>query len=86
MKLIIVADLGLLRVYREVKRPQDREPHLVLIEELTPEAAHEKRSDQVTDPPPPKRRRGKPGITIAPSTHAGPDVRINRAKCLPGLP
>lgn len=49
MKLIIVADLGLLRAYREVERPQDREPHLELIEELTPEAAHEKLSDQVTD-------------------------------------
>lgn len=49
IKLIIVADLGLLRVYREVKRPQDREPHLELIEELKPEAAHEKLSDQVTD-------------------------------------
>ncbi len=49
MKLIIVADLGLLRAYREVKRPQDREPHLELIEELTQEAPHEKLSDQVTD-------------------------------------
>lgn len=49
MKLIIVTDLGLLRAYREVKRPQNREPHLELIEELTPEAAHEKLSDQVTD-------------------------------------
>lgn len=49
MKLIIVADLGLLRAYREVNRPQDREPHLELIEELTPPAAHAKLSDQVTD-------------------------------------
>jgi hypothetical protein len=49
MKIIIVADLGLLRVYREVKRPQDHEPHLELIDERTPETAHEKLSDQVTD-------------------------------------
>mgnify|MGYP005846577885 CR=1 FL=1 len=49
MKIIIVADLGLLRAYREVKGPQDREPHLKLIEEIKPEAAHEKLSDQLTD-------------------------------------
>jgi hypothetical protein len=48
-KLIIVADLGLLRAYREVQGPTDRQPHLELIEELKLERAHEKLSDQVTD-------------------------------------
>jgi hypothetical protein len=49
MKLIIVTDLGLLRAYREVKGLQDHAPHLELVEELKPEAAREKFSDQVTD-------------------------------------
>lgn len=40
-KLIIVADLGLLRAYREVQGLGDREPHLELTEELKPEAAHQ---------------------------------------------
>lgn len=48
-KLIIVADLGLLRAYREVQNSNDRNPHLELIHELRPEAAHEKLSEQVTD-------------------------------------
>jgi hypothetical protein len=48
-KLIIVADLGLLRAYREVRGSRDRKPRLELIEELAPEAAHEKLSEQVTD-------------------------------------
>jgi hypothetical protein len=48
-KLIIVADLGLLRAYRTVQDLGDREPHLQLIEELKPEAAHEKLSQQLTD-------------------------------------
>jgi len=48
-KLIIVADLGLLRAYRQVQGPMDRQPHLQLLEELKPAGAHEKLSDQVTD-------------------------------------
>lgn len=48
-KLFIVADLGLLRAYREVQRRQDRQPHLELLEELTLESAHAKLSEQVTD-------------------------------------
>jgi len=48
-KLIIVADLGLLRAYRKTQTATDRQPHLELIAELKPAEAHEKRSDQVTD-------------------------------------
>jgi len=48
-KLIIVADLGLLRAYREIQNPTDRKARLELIAELKPEAAHEKLSDQVSD-------------------------------------
>jgi Protein required for attachment to host cells len=48
-KLIIVADLGLLRAYKQVEGLGDREPHLKLIEELKPEAAHQKLSDQLSD-------------------------------------
>jgi Protein required for attachment to host cells len=48
-KLIIVADLGLLRAYKQVEALGDREPHLKLIEELKPEAAHQKLSDQLSD-------------------------------------
>jgi Protein required for attachment to host cells len=48
-KLIIVADLGLLRAYRKVQDLGDREPHLELIEEIRPEAAHQKLSQQLTD-------------------------------------
>ncbi|NCF89334.1 MAG: hypothetical protein GWQ08_28060 [Verrucomicrobiaceae bacterium] len=47
--LLIVADLGLLRAYRETQNTADRQPHLELIEELKPESAHQKLSDQVTD-------------------------------------
>jgi hypothetical protein len=48
-KLIIVADLGLLRAYKQVQGLGDREPHLKLVEELEPEAAHQKLSDQMSD-------------------------------------
>lgn len=48
-KLIIVADRGLLRAYREVRGFADRQQHLELIDELKPEAAHEKLSDQMSD-------------------------------------
>ncbi|MGK0176349.1 MAG: hypothetical protein ACJAUA_000462 [Zhongshania aliphaticivorans] len=48
-KLLIVADLGLLRVYRETRNNADQKPHLELIEELKPESAHQKLSEQVTD-------------------------------------
>ena len=47
--LIIVADLGLLRAYRETQNVADRQPHLELIEELKLESAHQKLSDQLTD-------------------------------------
>lgn len=47
--LLIVADLGLLRAYRETQNVADRTPHLELIEELKLERAHQKLSDQVTD-------------------------------------
>ena len=47
--LLIVADLGLLRAYRETQNNADRKPHLELVEELKPESAHQKFSDQVTD-------------------------------------
>lgn len=48
-KLIIVADLGLLRAYREIPGAAGRQPHLELVDELISGAAHEKLSDQVTD-------------------------------------
>lgn len=48
-KLIIVADLGLLRAYRPTQSTKDQQPHLKLIAELKPLAAHEKLSDQVSD-------------------------------------
>lgn len=48
-KLVIVADLGLLRGYRETQNAADRQSHLELIEELKPEIAHQKLSDQLTD-------------------------------------
>lgn len=44
--LLIVADLGLLRIYRETQNVGDRPPHLELVEELKPESAHQKLSDQ----------------------------------------
>jgi hypothetical protein len=47
--LIIVADLGLLRAYRETQNVADRQPHLELIEEVKLESAHQKLSDQGTD-------------------------------------
>jgi len=47
--LLIFADLGLLRAYRETQNTADRQPHLELIEELKPESSHQKFSDQVTD-------------------------------------
>jgi hypothetical protein len=48
-KLIIVADLGLLRAYRQTQKAKDRQPHLELITELKLAKAHEKLSDQVSD-------------------------------------
>jgi hypothetical protein len=47
--LLIVADLGLLRAYCETQDNADRQPHLELVEELKPESAHQKLSDQLTD-------------------------------------
>jgi hypothetical protein len=47
--LLIVADLGLLRAYRETQNVADRPPHLEMFEEWKPESAHQKLSDQVTD-------------------------------------
>jgi hypothetical protein len=48
-RLIIVADLGLLRAYRVVQNRDDRSPHLELLEELQPEIARTKWRDQLTD-------------------------------------
>ncbi len=48
-KLIIVADLGLLRTYCQTQSTRDRQPHLKLSAELMPVAANEKLSDQVPD-------------------------------------
>jgi hypothetical protein len=47
--LLIVADLGLLRAYRETQNVAGQRPHLERIEEWKPESAHQKLSDQVTD-------------------------------------
>lgn len=47
--LIITADLGLLRAYQIVQGRMDRKPHLELVDELKPESAHQKVSDQLTD-------------------------------------
>lgn len=49
IKVIVTADLGLLRAYRVVQAPTDRQPHLELLDELRPEMAHQKVSDQLTD-------------------------------------
>jgi hypothetical protein len=49
LNLVIVTDLGLLRAYRVAQSCMDRQPHLELIEELRPEAAHQKISDQMSD-------------------------------------
>ena len=48
-KLIIAADRGLLRAYREIRGSAGQQPHMELVEELKLEAAHEKLSDQVSD-------------------------------------
>lgn len=50
-KLIIVADLGLLRAYRVVQGQADRQPHLELVDDLRPEAAHQRLGDQLSDQP-----------------------------------
>jgi hypothetical protein len=47
--LLIVADLGLLRAYRETRTTADRQPHLERVEEWSPKDAHQKLSEQVTD-------------------------------------
>lgn len=48
-KMIITTDLGLLRAYRVVQGRMDHQPHLELVEELRPETAHQKVSDQLSD-------------------------------------
>ncbi|MCC6823175.1 MAG: host attachment protein [Verrucomicrobia subdivision 3 bacterium] len=68
--LIIVADLGLLRAYRETQNVADRQPHLELIEELKPESAHQKLSDQVTDQAG-RFPRGSGGANISGDLSAG---------------
>jgi hypothetical protein len=50
-KLIVVADLGLLRAYRVSKGRANRQPHLELVDELRPEVAHHRIADQLTDKP-----------------------------------
>ena len=68
--LLIVADLGLLRAYRETRNVADRQPHLELIEELKLEGAHQKLSDQVTDQAG-RFPRGGGGANIAGDLSAG---------------
>lgn len=68
--LLIVADLGLLRAYRETQNVADRQPHLELIEELKPEGAHQKLSDQVTDQAG-RFPRGSGGANISGDLSAG---------------
>ena len=48
-KLIIVADLGMLRAYRVKSGASGRHAQLELVDEMDSKAAHEKRSDQVSD-------------------------------------
>jgi hypothetical protein len=48
-RFFIVTDLGLLRAYREVSGAPNRPPHLALIDELRPDEAHERLSQQVSD-------------------------------------
>ncbi len=62
-KLIIVADRGLLRAYRQTQNATDRQPHLELIAELKPAAAHLKMSDQVSDQAGRFPRGGGTGVT-----------------------
>jgi len=50
-KLMIAADLGLLRAYRLVDGRSRLRAHLELIDELRPELAHQKASDVLTDQP-----------------------------------
>ena len=47
--LVIVTDLGLLRAYRVVQGRTDHQPHLELVDELRPDVAHQKISDQLSD-------------------------------------
>lgn len=47
-KLIFVADLGLLRAYRQTQSATDQQLHLKLIAELKSVTGHEKLSDQVS--------------------------------------
>lgn len=49
MKLIIVADLGLLRAYREVKHKQDHNPRLEPVDAVPQGAARELLSEQMSD-------------------------------------
>ena len=50
-KLVVTADLGLLRAYRWVQGRTDRTPHLELMDELRPLSAHQKASEQMSDEP-----------------------------------
>jgi len=50
-KLMIAADLGLLRAYRLVDGRSRPRAHLELIDELRPELAHQKAADVLTDQP-----------------------------------
>lgn len=47
--LVLDTDLGLFRASPVVQGAADRQPHLELVEELKPERAHQKFSEQVTD-------------------------------------
>lgn len=48
-KLIVVADLGALKVYRVTREELARSPRIELIHEDQPAAAHERLQDRVTD-------------------------------------
>jgi hypothetical protein len=48
-RLVIVADLGRLRVFKQVQGATDSKPHLEMLDEFTPASARVKLSEQLTD-------------------------------------
>lgn len=71
--LLILADLGLLRAFRETQNTDDLKPHLDLIEEFKSASAHEKLSDQVTDQAG-RFPRGGGGANVAGDLSAGENL------------
>lgn len=51
MKLVIVADLGLLRAYRQIQAPGDSRPHLEIISDETQVASRKRLGERETDRP-----------------------------------